>query len=173
MSYKFMLKKAAEQDLNKILICEDDVYFPPDFEEKFEKVLAYTEKNTDWNIFSGIMADVGRVKILKHARENDVDFVYLDKIISMVFNLYDRSAFDLVAEWDELNRNVHSNAIDRYLENRKLRVLTTCPFLVGHKEDLSSTIWGQQNTIYTQLIADSSKKLQEMTEDYIKSHKND
>lgn len=173
MSYKFMLKKAAEQNLNKILICEDDVYFPPDFEEKFEKVLAYTEKNTDWNIFSGIMADVGRVKILKHARENDIDFVYLDKIISMVFNLYDRSAFDLVAEWDELNRNVHSNAIDRYLENRKLRVLTTCPFLVGHKEDLSSTIWGQQNTIYTQLIADSSKKLQEMTEDYIKSHKND
>ena len=75
-----------------------------------------------------------------------------------------------IADWDELNRNVHSNAIDRYLENKKLSVLTTCPFLVGHKEDLSSTIWGQQNTIYTQLIADSSKKLEEMTNAYKKEN---
>lgn len=169
MSYKFMLKKAKDQALDKILICEDDVYFPPEFQEKFEKVLAYTKQNDDWSIFSGIMADVGRVKILNHENKDGVDFVYLDKIISMVFNLYDKSAFDMIADWDELNRNVHTNAIDRYLENKKLRVLTTCPFLVGHKEDLNSTIWGQQNTIYTQLIADSSKKLQQMTEDYIKS----
>ncbi len=170
MSYKFMLKKAAEQNLDNILICEDDVYFPPEFEEKFEKVLAYTKQNKDWNIFSGIMADVGRVKILKHELKDDVDFVYLDKIISMVFNLYDKSAFNMIADWDELNRNVHVNAIDRYLENKKLRVLTTCPFLVGHKEDLSSTIWGQQNTIYTNLIADSSKKLEEMTKAYKKEN---
>ncbi len=170
MSYKFMLKKAAEQNLDNILICEDDVYFPPEFEEKFEKVLAFTKQNSDWNIFSGIMADVGRVKILKHENKDGVDFVYLDKIISMVFNLYDKSAFDMIADWDELNRNVHVNAIDRYLENKKLRVLTTCPFLVGHKEDLSSTIWGQQNTIYTQLIADSSKKLEEMTKAFKKEN---
>lgn len=171
MSYKFMLKKAAEQNFDNVLICEDDVYFPPEFEEKFYQVLEYTKNNSDWNIFSGIMADVGRVKILKHVQQNGVDFVYLDKIISMVFNLYDKSAFNIIADWDELNRNVHVNAIDRYLENSKLRVLTTCPFLVGHKEDLNSTIWGQQNTIYTQLIADSSKKLQEMTDEYIKSSK--
>ena len=170
MSYKFMLKKAAEQNLDNILICEDDVYFPPEFEEKFEKVLDFTKQNSDWNIFSGIMADVGRVKILKHENKDGVDFVYLDKIISMVFNLYDRSAFNMIADWDELNRNVHVNAIDRYLENKKLRVLTTCPFLVGHKEDLSSTIWGQQNTIYTELIANSSKKLEEMTRAYIKEN---
>lgn len=170
MSYKFMLKKAAEQNLDKILICEDDVYFPPEFEEKFKKVLDFTNQHNDWNIFSGIMADVGRVKILNYQNKDDVDFVYLDKIISMVFNLYDKSAFNMIADWDELNRNVHSNAIDRYLENKKLSVLTTCPFLVGHKEDLSSTIWGQQNTIYTQLIADSSKKLEEMTNAYKKEN---
>lgn len=166
MSYKFILKKAADQGLSRILVCEDDVYFPPDFKDKFVSVLEFLEKNNDWNVFSGIMADVGRVKILKYCEENGIDFVYLDKMISMVFNLYDKSVFPLIANWDETNRDVEANAIDRYLEDKKLRIVTTCPFLVGHKEDLNSTIWGQQNTIYSTLIADSSKKLQEMTEKY-------
>ncbi len=170
MSYKFILKKAKEQGLERILVCEDDVYFPPEFSEKFEKVLTFLDKNDDWNVFSGIMADVGRVKILKYENQNDTDFVYLDKMISMVFNLYDKSVFDLVAAWDEQNRDVTVNAIDRFLEDKKLRIVTTCPFLVGHKEDLNSTIWGQQNTIYTSLIADSSKKLAEMTEAYKKEN---
>lgn len=169
MSYKFILKKAAEQKLERILVCEDDVYFPPDFQDKFEKVLKFLEEHTDWNVFSGIMADVGRVKILEFCEENGIDFVYLDKMISMVFNLYDKSVFSLISDWDETDRDVETNAIDRYLEDKKLRIVTTCPFLVGHKEDLNSTIWGQQNTIYSTLIADSSKKLREMTEAYKKN----
>lgn len=166
MSYKFILKKAKEQNIEQILVCEDDVYFPPEFEEKFAKVLKYLEENNNWNVFSGIMANVGRVKILKYAEENGIDFVYLDKMISMVFNLYDKSVYDVILEWDEQNREVRTNAIDRFLEGKNLRVLTTCPFLVGHKEDLNSTIWGQKNTIYTSLISDSSKKLREITEAY-------
>ncbi len=166
MSYKFILKRAKDLNFDKILVCEDDVYFPEDFEEKFEKVLKFTEENDDWNVFSGIMADVGRVKILKHENKNDVDFVYLDKMISMVFNIYDKSVFDLIGSWDNTNRDVEVNAIDRYLEDEKLRILTTCPFLVGHKEDLNSTIWGKQNTIYSGLIEDSSKKLREMTDKF-------
>lgn len=170
MSYKFILKKAAEQKLNRILVCEDDVYFPPDFANKFEKVLEFLNSQNDWNVFSGIMADVGRVKILKYCEENGIDFVYLDKMISMVFNLYDKSVFSLISEWDETKRDVDTNAIDRYLEDKKLRIVTTCPFLVGHKEDLNSTIWGQQNTIYSTLIADSSEKLRDMTEKYKKDN---
>ncbi len=166
MSYKFILKKAKEQNLERILVCEDDVYFPPEFKEKLEKVLEYLEGNDDWNVFSGIMADVGRVKILKCEQQNGIDFVYLDKMISMVFNLYDKSVYDSIIEWDDQNRNVEANAIDRYLEDKNLRIVTTCPFLVGHKEDLNSTIWGQKNTIYTSLISDSSKKLSQMTETY-------
>ncbi len=166
MSYKFILKKAKELGLERILVCEDDVYFPPEFAEKFQKVLEFLEKNNDWNVFSGIMADVGRVKILKHQLDSEIDFVYLDKMISMVFNLYDSSVFDLISQWDETNRDVTVNAIDRFLEDKKLRIVTTCPFLVGHKEDLNSTIWGQQNTIYSTLISDSSKKLKDMTEAY-------
>ena len=53
-----------------------------------------------------------------------------------------------------------------YKEDKNLRVVTTCPFLVGHKEDLNSTIWGHQNTMYTDLIANSSKKLENMLKEY-------
>lgn len=166
MSYKFMLRKAMEQKLEKILICEDDVYFPPDFQERFDHVLKYAEENNDWNVFSGIMADIGRVKPLKYAQDEGEEFIYLDKMISMVFNLYDKSMFEAISAWDNMNRDVQKNTIDRYLEDKKLRILATCPFLVGHKEDLHSTIWGQQNTIYTELIANSSVKLQKLVDDY-------
>ena len=90
-------------------------------------------------------------------------------MISMVFNIYDKSVFELIASWDNMNRNVNTNTVDRYLEDKQLRVLTTCPFLVGHKEDLCSTIWGQQNTIYTQLIENSSIKLREIVESFKKN----
>lgn len=166
MSYKFMLRKAMEQKMEKILICEDDVYFPPDFQERFDHVLKYAEENNDWNVFSGIMADIGRVKPLKYAQDEGEEFIYLDKMISMVFNLYDKSMFEAISAWDNMNRDVQKNTIDRYLEDKKLRILATCPFLVGHKEDLHSTIWGQQNTIYTELIANSSVKLQKLVDDY-------
>lgn len=166
MSYKFMLRKALEQDMENILICEDDVYFPPDFKERFDHVLEYVKNNDDWNVFSGIMADIGRVKTLKYVEDNGEEFIYLDKMISMVFNIYDKSIFEAISSWDYNNRDVHHNTIDRYLESKQFRVLTTCPFLVGHKEDLFSTIWGQQNTIYSDLIAVSSEKLKKIVEDY-------
>lgn len=169
MSYKFMLRKAMEQKMEKILICEDDVYFPPDFQKRFDHVLKYAEENNDWNVFSGIMADIGRVKPLKYAQDEGEEFIYLDKMISMVFNLYDKSMFEAISAWDNMNRDVQKNTIDRYLEDKKLRILATCPFLVGHKEDLHSTIWGQQNTIYTELIANSSVKLQKLVEDFKKT----
>lgn len=169
MSYKFLLRKAMEQRMEKILICEDDVYFPPDFEERFGKVLNYIEKNNDWNVFSGIMADIGNVKPLKYAQENGEELIYLDRMISTVFNLYDKSIFEAISSWDNMNRDVHHNTIDRYLENKELRILAACPFLVGHKEDLNSTIWGGQNTIYTELIQNSSVKLRELVDKFKKT----
>lgn len=168
MSYKFMLRKAKEQQMDNILICEDDVYFPPDFQERFDHILEYARQNDDWNVFSGIMADIGRVKPLKYVKEQGEEFLYLDKMISMVFNLYDKSIFDSISSWDYMDRDVNKNTIDRYLEDKQLRILTTCPFLVGHKEDLRSTIWGQQNSIYTELISNSSIKLRKLVDDFKK-----
>ena len=167
LSYKFIFRKAMEQQLEKILVCEDDVFFPPDFEERFQNVLEYTNSHHDWNIFSGIMADMGHASVLDYAEEHNEQFVYLDLVISMVFNLYDKSVFKTISEWDYMNRDLRTNAIDRYLEKDKMRVLTTLPFLVGHKEDLDSTLWNGKNSIYNPGILSSSKRLYNLVDSYL------
>lgn len=166
MSYKFIFRKALEQGFDQILICEDDIYFPDDFEERFRKVLEYTSTHDDWNVFSGLMSDLGDVSVLDCTTENGENFVYLSRMISMVFNLYDKSIFETIANWDNKLVDIETNTIDRYLENMYLRILTTDPFLVGHKEDLFSTLWGAQNTTYNDLIAQSSAKLTALVKEY-------
>ena len=85
----------------------------------------------------------------------------------MVFNLYDKSVFKTISEWDYMNRDLRTNAIDRYLEKDKMRVLTTLPFLVGHKEDLDSTLWNGKNSIYNPGILSSSKRLYNLVDSYL------
>ena len=167
LSYKFIFRKALEQAMEQILVCEDDVFFPPDFDERFAAVLDYTARHNDWTIFSGIMADMGNASILDYSEENGEQFVYLDLVISMVFNLYNRAIFKAISQWDYTNHDVATNAIDRYLEKKEMRVLTTCPFLVGHKEDLDSTLWNGKNTIYTPGITSTSKRLHSMMDSYL------
>jgi len=166
LSYKFIFRKAMEQQLDTILICEDDTYFPENFDERFAKLQSFMAVHDDWDVFSGVMADMGDAHILQCFSENGEEFVYLDTLISTVFNLYRSSMYPLLADWDNWNRNKAENAIDRYMENKNLRVLTTCPFLVGHKEDLDSTIWNHKNTLYNPGIESSSKRLYWLVDDY-------
>lgn len=166
LSYKFIMKKAQEQHLKNIVVCEDDVLFPDGFEERWKKCMQYLSEHTEWNIFQGLMSDVGKVKISEVNRENGETFVHLDHMISMVFNFYDESVYPSLIAWDETNDDVYSNTIDRALEAMHLNIITTVPFLVGHKEDLSSDIWGFQNTQYNDLIASSSEKLVKLVEKY-------
>lgn len=171
MSYKFLFRKALEQNLDSVLICEDDVFFPADFKERFEHILQYCESHKDWNIFSGIMAEMGDASILDYIMQDDEEFVYLNRMMSMVFNLYDRSVFSLISDWDNTLWDKQTNTIDRYLEDKIHRVLTTCPFLVGHKEDLSSTIWNHKNDLYNPGIENCSKKLRLLLDDYLYKEK--
>lgn len=56
-----------------------------------------------------------------------------------------------------------TNTIDKYLERQaSLRVVVALPFLVGHREEVHSTLWGFQNTQYRDLIAESEQVLQVM-----------
>lgn len=166
LSYKYITKRAADLNIDRLLVCEDDVYFPPEFEERFEKVLKFLDEKNDWDIFCGVMADLDNTKVLGVTEQDNENFAYLSKMMSMVFNVYNKSVFNVIAGWDSTNRDVQKNTIDRYLEHTKLGIVTTSPFLVGHKEDLNSTIWGKQNTIYKEFLEKSSKKIVEMVEDY-------
>ena len=107
------------------------------------------------------MADLHKgAKILSVEQHDGRSFVTTNRLISTVMNIYNESVFETMIGWDESNRDVGSNTIDRYLErNSRLRVVVTDPFLVGHKEDQHSTIWGFQNTQYADMIARSSDLL--------------
>lgn len=160
------MKKAKEQNMDNILVCEDDVYFPNDFEQRFEACMKYLENNKDWDIFQGLMADIGENTILKVDEKEAQTFVYLNHMISMVFNLYNENVYQYLIDWDERNCDVKTNTIDRALESHDLRIATTLPFLVGHKEDLQSTIWGFNNTQYNDLIKSSVIKLEELVDNF-------
>ncbi|MGF6987080.1 hypothetical protein QFZ99_006621 [Paraburkholderia atlantica] len=162
MSYKFMIMLARQQNLRSITICEDDVDFPEDFAEQWQTIERHLDNAMSrWDIFSGLLANLSEdVTVLDANSSDGQQYVTVDKLISTVFNRYNGNIFNTIADWDPQNRDVHTNTIDRYLESRKsLKVMTTEPFLVGHKEDHTSTIWGFQNTQYTDLIAASKELL--------------
>ncbi len=171
MSYKFIMKKAKELGLKELIVCEDDVFFPNDFKNNFDDCLKYLHVNYDWDIFQGIMADVGNVTIQSVVKEENQTFVELDHMMSMVFNIYTSSMFDRIIAWDEKNDDLKTNTIDRALESKDLKVLTTLPFLVGHKEDLKSTIWGFDNTEYKDWIQRSSDKLEQLVKEKLMNDK--
>lgn len=162
MSYKLIFRRALEEKLDRIMICEDDVLFPENFEVKLAEIEERLDKQENWDIFSGVMADVGNTQILSCQKSGEQMFVGVDRMISMVFNMYNRNMFEILAAWDEQNRDVERNAIDRYLEDKKINVYVQVPFLVGHKEEMNSTIWSISNMQYAQLIANSEEKLRNM-----------
>lgn len=162
LSYKFLMKKAREQQMEDLLICEDDVLFPENFEERWENCARYLAGYGDWDIFQGIMANIGEESVERVERKYGETFVHMKHMISTVFNYYKNTVFDDIIAWDETNADVYSNTIDRALEAKKLDIVTTLPFLVGHKEDLKSEVWGFNNTQYLDWITKSSEKLAQM-----------
>lgn len=169
MSYKFIMRKAAEQDLPWIIVCEDDVEFTPGWEERLSKILTYLQAHpNDWDIFSGFIADLHEdTQVVSIAEQDGLEFVHIDKMVSAVFNVYNASFYQAILKWDESNHDVHGNAIDRYMENHVgIRVVTIHPFLVGHKEEQKSTLWGFENSFYNDMIDKSNAVLESKIETY-------
>lgn len=61
---------------------------------------------------------------------------------------------------DSDNRDAETNTIDRFIENLGNTVIvTTNPFLVLCKDELTSTLWGFTNDTYSNMICQSNKKM--------------
>ena len=67
-----------------------------------------------------------------------------------------------MSEW-EINNDADNNTIDKYLESFKLKVYTTSPYLFGHKESLTSTLWNFQNSTYKKKISSSNYKIKKLS----------
>ena len=100
LSYKFMCYSALGKGLRQIEICEDDVELNEDFLQNWQIVktfLADYERENVWDVFSGLMADVSdQAKILDVIDYKGIKFVVLDKMISMVYNIYIKALWSLL-----------------------------------------------------------------------------
>lgn len=173
LSYKFILKKAQEQGLDGILVCEDDVLLPDNFDYRWRQCEKYLNDRDDWDLFQGMMADIDDVSVSAVHKEFGQTFVHMNHMISTVFNYYRNGIFDRVIAWDERNEDVITNTVDRALQSQELRVVCTNPFLVGHKEELDSDIWDAKNSHYIPLIENSKKKLDELVKRFESEDENE
>jgi GR25 family glycosyltransferase involved in LPS biosynthesis len=156
MSFQYLIRLAIEQNCDMIIICEDDSLFVDDFGTRIEIILKYLKKNsTIWDIYSAMVVDLADdTKILSIDNFEEEEFIFVNKIISMVFNIYNKSSFETIMKWDEWQKpepNIH-NTIDEYIRNSGLKFVVSYPFLVHHKEDSTSTIWGNEvnnNLLYS------------------------
>jgi len=167
MSYKFMLRNLHDRGYSLAMICEDDVVFPDDFETRLNKIMAYLIANQQpWTLFSGLIAHLHPDTAVTKIEEVDgIEYIFINKTVSMVMNIYSLSAIDLLESWDQQNADPYTNTIDRHIESSKdLVVITTLPFLVGHGEELSSSLWGFENTQYSDMIKESECLLREKAE---------
>lgn len=163
LSYKYLANISKKRGLSTLAICEDDVFLKSGWMERFKNVRSYLNHRAQgWDLFCGLLTDFhAETSIRRIDCFLNENFIEVDKMTGMVFNIYGVRAFDKLMQWDENDRIVQSNTIDRYIEScGDLSIVTVFPFLVGHKDDLNSTLWGNaQNSHYNEMISRSERDL--------------
>ncbi len=165
LSYKHLARSALSQGLAQIEIMEDDVEFPTDYDVRRARVQAYlSQRLGQWDVFVGVMALVHPdTRVLKVEQVDGETYVTLDRMISMVCNIYTPKVLQHLAAWDETRLDADNNTIDRFLQQQgDLRAVVTLPFLVGHREDMDFSLWGISNARYTQLISEAQAQIESL-----------
>lgn len=176
LSYKFIMKLAKKFEFPYIEVCEDDAEFSEDFKTKLDSVLKYLYgSDVEWDIFSGLLSDLSHESIIHSVTTIDnLKIAITDKMTGTVYGLYNKNIYDLFIQWDENNIDIRSNTIDRYVEGqKKLKIVTTYPFLIGHRDELFSTIWENEekngrsaNSFVNDMISRSQKLLKEKIDSF-------
>ena len=172
-SFNALSRYALVKKINRLTIIEDDVELPDDFDSILIEINEYLDaRSSGWDIFSGLMADVHpNAKIISVDQVGGRTYVTLDKMTSTVFNIYNKSALQMISQWNPLDTDAVTNTIDRYLERQEtLRIVVAVPFIVGHKEDAMSTLWGFQNERYSPMIVAAQKKIEDLIREWGKEH---
>lgn len=170
-SFNVLSRYALSGGLKRLTIIEDDVLLPIGFDDMLLEVNRYLDsRESDWDVFSGLMADIHpTAKVLSVETIGVHTYVTLDKMTSMVFNIYNERALKLLSEWNPADTDEATNTIDRYLEKKDgLRVVVCLPFLVGYNEEAASTLWGFDNSRYVPLIDKTERRIETMVRDWRK-----
>lgn len=170
LSYKAIASTVLNNGGKQIIIAEDDMRLPVTHQHSYGVIRDYLDSITEWDVFSGLIADVHpNTKVISAECHLGIQFVTIDRMTSMVYNIYKSKALRAMSTWNPLDDNQRTNTIDRYLERMvDLRVVCTLPFYAGHAQGFSSTIWeGVGNNAYEGMIAQSEKKMHGLLKTYL------
>jgi hypothetical protein len=148
LSYLNLIYNAKRCNLDTITICEDDCRFPDNFNYIYKTTREFLSK-INWDIFVGVIADLPEdVSIINIYMYKNIRFIEINKMHSMVFNIYNKSIYDLIINWKKNTNdsNDSNDQIDQYIKNNNVRVITTYPFYFDCI-NVDSTIWG--GNLYT------------------------
>lgn len=159
-SYKAIATKALQSDAQRITICEDDAILGPDFKRIFNAVNRYLDQ-IDWDVFNGVMTRLPRrPEITMEGKFGQNHIFHAKHMMGMVFNIYNRTALEWLANWDPASGGPEKNTVDEWLNTMpNLKVVSAVPFIAGHREDAHSTIFGFKNTRYNTMIQATERKL--------------
>jgi hypothetical protein len=141
-SYNNLIWNAKRCNLETITICEDDCVFTEDFEDKHKIIKEFLSQLPEWDIFVGCVANLPEdTNIIKIHKYKDITFIEIDKMHSMVFNIYNKSSYDKIINWDRNNLNDNVNTIDQYIKRQNMKIIITYPFYFSCTDSMS-TLWG-------------------------------
>jgi hypothetical protein len=170
MSYKYLALKFLKSDNQQIIVMEDDVILPEQYNQVKNSIYEFlSTRKGDWDVFAGLIADLPEgAEILKIDDYDGIKYITLNKMTGMVWNIYSRETMSYLAKWDPHIRDVQTNTIDRYLNKKEdLKVVVTLPFQFGHRADHRSSLWNIKNDQYEEMILDTESKLYYLVDEYL------
>lgn len=147
LSYRHLAQAAQAAGRTRLIVWEDDVAFPADFEDRLDSVLAYLDAHEGcWDLFSGLLTDLSeQAQVQGMDVHEDNLFVRTDTVIGMVFGIYGRQGLQMLAAYRLEEDDTMKYSIDRYLEALRPRCCTVFPPLVRHDDAFSSTLWRHED----------------------------
>ncbi len=137
LSYKNIIYNAKRCGLKQITICEDDCCFKDDFKEKYAVIQEFLT-TISWDIFVGVLADLPEDTILSNVYDyKGMTFLELNKMHSMVFNIYNYTCYDRILNCPLDSAN---NQIDQFIKKQNFTIIIPFPFEFSCL-NVPSTIW--------------------------------
>ena len=132
-SYILLLDKLKNYSISTI--CEEDVYFPYNFDEIYNSIKTYLLSLNSFDLFCGIVAVFEKhTKVIKVDKVNNITFVHVTQFTSTVFNIFSKKGCNLL-----LNNSNNSQHIDRMIENLdNNEIITTYPYYFTCLQSVSS-----------------------------------
>lgn len=168
-SYKFLAAKALAQGPAPLTIYEDDAVFDADAVARLAVIEEYLSAHPDgWDVFSGLLSDLSpSARISRIDPLAEEEFIHLDRVIGMVFGIYNRSALKMLSAFTLQGESVSRHAIDRYLEALKPHCITTLRPLAGHNAEVHSSLWATSNAYSAKMIDDSQGRLHALRDGFL------